>query len=154
MEAGAQMQRFVRQYRRATVVERHFSKHFVAGKNGHVAKAVTQPHSKGRHDLVHTLGAGTEAIAIGFVAAQVGHEVEIASPNGSISEKIANKFAVAKLRAGKNALVQPIVVIVTKLERLQGLSSAALPVVKLCADAHAPVRVFEEATKIGQAHGL
>ncbi len=148
------MQRLVGQHGRAALCEGHFPKHFVAGKNGHVAKAVTQPHPKCRHDLVHPLGGGTVAIAVGFVAAQVGNEVQIASPDGRIGEEIADKFAVAKFGTDEHALVQPVVVVVAKLEGLEGLPIAALPVVELGADAHAPVRVFEKALEIGQAHGL
>lgn len=148
------MQRLVRQHGGATVVERHFPEHFVAGKNGHVAETIAQPDPKCRHDLVHPLGGGTVAIAIGLVAAQIGNKVEIANPDGRISEEVADKFAVAEFGAGENALVQPVVVIVAKLERLEQLPSTALPVVKLGADAHAPVRVFKKATEVGQAHRL
>lgn len=154
MKPSAQMQRLMWQNGRAALCKGHFSKHFVAGKNGHVAKAVTQPHPKCRHDLVHPLGGGTVAIAIGLVAAQIGNKVEIANPDGRIGEEVADKFAVAKLGAGENALMQPVMVIVAKLEGLEGLPIAALSVVELGADADAQVRIFEEAPKIGQAHRL
>lgn len=50
--------------------------------------------------------------------------------------------------------MQPIMLIVTKLEGLEGFPITMLPVVEFCADTYARVNVFEETPKVGHTHRL
>ncbi len=145
------MQRLVWQNGGAVVIKRHFAKGFVAGEHGHVVEAVAYAQPDSGHKFVQALGGRPVAIAIGFVAAQVGDEVQVAAADSGVGEEVAEEFAVAEGRADKGALLESVVAVVTQLDILQQLVPVALAVVQFGAHAHAPVGIAEKAPEIGQA---
>lgn len=148
------MQRLMRQHRRAALCKGRFPEGFIPGKNRHVPKTIAHAQAERWHKLVHPLRRRLESIARWLVAAEFGNEVQVARPHRGIGEEMAEKLAVAELRADEQALVQPVVVVVADLEGLKQLPPLTLAVVELRADAHAEVRVFEKALEIRQADGL
>jgi len=143
------MQRLVWQNGGAVVIKGHFAEGFVAGEHGHVVEAVAYAEAHGGHKFVQALGCRPVAIAIGFVAAQVGDEVQVAAADSGVGEEVAEEFAVSEGRADKGALLKTIMVVITQLNILQQLVSVALAVVQLRTHAHAPVGIAEKSPEVG-----